>query len=230
MDRKRVSLSGLLLLITSLLVGSAWGGELKELRVCADPNNLPFSNQKLEGFENRIAELVAKDLGARLTYTWWPHQRGLVRRTLDEERCDVLVGVPKGWDPVLWTKPYYRTAYVIVYLKDRGFKIHSLDDPILKQLRIGVHSFLEPRPLPVGTCRDHVWIRRPGNSADGLLQAFPHATLAGPWRTGENNFHVALLSVSPLAGGLPEVAPCDPHEVATFVNPLVRVAVLSMGF
>ena len=145
MNRKCVSLSGwLLILILSLLVGSAWGGEVKEFRVCADPNNLPFSNQKLEGFENRIAELIAQDLGAQLTYTWWPHQRGLVRRTLNEGQCDVLIGIPKGWDLVLWTKPYYRTTYVIVYPKDRGFKIKSLDDPILSKLRIGVHVNTPP--------------------------------------------------------------------------------------
>src|SRR3954453_12800957 len=83
----------------------------RELRVCADPNNLPFSNEKLEGFENKIAALVAQDLGAVLSYTWWPHQRGLIRRTLNEDLCDVLMGVPKGYDLVLWTKSYYRSAY-----------------------------------------------------------------------------------------------------------------------
>lgn len=145
MNRRCVSLSGwLLILILSLLVGSAWGGEVKELRVCADPSNLPFSNKKLEGFENKIAELIAQDLGAQLTYTWWPHQRGLVRRTLNEGQCDVLIGIPKGWDLVLWTKPYYRTTYVVVYPKDRGFQIKSLDDPILRQLRVGVHVNTPP--------------------------------------------------------------------------------------
>lgn len=145
MARKRVSLVGwLLILLSSLLVGSAFGGEVKELRVCADPDNLPFSNQKLEGFENKIAELVAKELGATLTYYWWPHQRGLIRNTLRAGRCDVLISIPEGWDPVLWTKPYYRSGYVIVYPKDRGFQIKSLDDPILRQLRIGVHINTPP--------------------------------------------------------------------------------------
>lgn len=140
----RVGLFGMLLLAGSLLSGSASGAELKELRVCADPDNLPFSNQRLEGFENRIAEVIAKELGAEATYYWWPHQRGLVRNTLRADRCDVLIGIPKGFDPVLWTKPYYRTSYVVVYRRDRGFRIGSLDDPALKRVRIGVHTDTPP--------------------------------------------------------------------------------------
>jgi mxaJ protein len=120
------------------------GTEPRELRVCADPDNLPYSNELLEGFENKIAALIAQDLGAKLTYTWWPHQRGLIRRTLNEGRCDVLIGIPKGYDPVLWTKPYYRTAYVIAYAKDRGPEIASLDDPILTRVKIGVHVNTPP--------------------------------------------------------------------------------------
>ena len=145
MDRRWASLPALLLiLISSLFVGSALGGEANELRVCADPNNLPYSNQRLEGFENKIAELVAKELGATLSYYWWPHQRGLVRNTLSAEQCDVLIGIPKEYDPVLPTKPYYRTGYVIVYRKDRGFQIRSLDDPILKKIKIGVQRDTPP--------------------------------------------------------------------------------------
>ncbi|MGH7350971.1 MAG: quinoprotein dehydrogenase-associated putative ABC transporter substrate-binding protein, partial [Candidatus Methylomirabilales bacterium] len=145
MSRKVRHLAGaLLLLIPSVLVGEAQGAEVKELRVCADPNNLPYSNERREGFENKIAELVAKELGATLTYYWWPHQRGLVRNTLRAEQCDVLIGIPKDYDPVLATKPYYRTGYVIAYRKDRGFQIGSLDDPILKKIKIGVHSDTPP--------------------------------------------------------------------------------------
>jgi len=125
--------------ISSSLVGSAWGAETKELRVCGDPDNLPFSNKKREGFENKIAEVIAKELGAELTYYWWPHQRGLIRNTLRAGQCDVLISVPQGWEPVLWTRPYYRSGYVIVYPKAKGHKITSLDDPVLKQLKIGVY-------------------------------------------------------------------------------------------
>lgn len=145
MGRKLVILAGLLLMAISLpLAGPAWGGHIKELRVCGDPDNLPFSNRKLEGFENRIAEVIAKEMGVQLSYFWWPHQRGLVRRTFRAGRCDAMISVPEGWDLVLWTKPYYRSAYFIVYPKNRGFQIKSLDDPILKKLKIGVHINTPP--------------------------------------------------------------------------------------
>jgi mxaJ protein len=145
MQRLWVSLVvGLCLGLLVVLDGRGHGGETKELRVCADPDNLPYSNEKLEGFENKIATLIAQDLGAKLTYTWWPHQRGLIRRTLNEARCDVLIGIPKGYDPVLWTKPYYRTAYVIAYVRGHGPEVISLDDPILKQIKIGVHVNTPP--------------------------------------------------------------------------------------
>jgi mxaJ protein len=135
--------------ILALLLGSgtAAAGHLTELRVCGDPDNLPYSNEKQEGFENRIAEVVAKDLGVPLRYYWWPHQRGLVRNTLGADKCDVLIGIPKGYDPVLWTRPYYRSTHAAVYRTGRGISIHSLDDPALRQLRIGVHRGTPPHDL-----------------------------------------------------------------------------------
>ncbi len=140
MDRKSTMLVGLLFAATwSAFAWPAFGQELKELRVCADPDNLPFSNRKSEGFENKIAELIAKELGVPLKYFWYPHQRGLVRRALTPGLCEVVISIPQGWDPVLWTKPYYRSTYVIVYPKSRKPQIKSLDDPILKQLKIGVY-------------------------------------------------------------------------------------------
>jgi mxaJ protein len=117
------------------------------LRVCGDPNNMPFSNEKLEGIENKIAAAVAKDLGWEIEYVWWPHQRGLVRRVLNTDRCDVLIGIPKGYDLVRWTKPYYRTGYVIAYVKDRvvgAADVRSLDDPRLKTLKVGVQVNTPP--------------------------------------------------------------------------------------
>ncbi len=114
------------------------------LRVCGDPDNLPFSNERLEGFENRIAAVVAADLGATPVYAWWPHQRGLVRNTIDAGTCDVIFGVPEGLDFVLWTKPYYRSSYVMAYRGDRGYDLRSLDAPELQRLRIGVHINTPP--------------------------------------------------------------------------------------
>ncbi|CAF0689831.1 substrate-binding domain-containing protein [Candidatus Methylacidithermus pantelleriae] len=109
------------------------------LRVCADPADLPFSNRAKEGLENRIAEVVASALDWDLQYYWWPHQRGLVRKTLQARHCDVLIGVPSDYDPVLTTRPYYRSTYVLAYRSDRGITIRSLQDPVLSQWKIGVH-------------------------------------------------------------------------------------------
>jgi len=122
---------------TPVVLGAA--NAPRTLRVCADPNNLPFSNERGEGFENRIAELIARDLGARLEYTWWPQRRGFVRNTLAAGRCDLVLGVPAGYDMVLPTRPFYRSTYVFVTRADRALRIRSLDDSILRTLRIGVH-------------------------------------------------------------------------------------------
>ena len=108
------------------------------LRVCADPNNLPFSNQQGEGFENKIAELLAQDLGERVEYTWWAQRRGFFRNTLKAGMCDVVIGVPSGFEMALTTKPYYRSTYVFLSRKDRHVEVKSFDDPVLKRLRIGV--------------------------------------------------------------------------------------------
>ena len=129
----------LLLALCSLLFASGIASADRELRVCADPNNLPFSNERGEGFENRIAELLARDLGAKLTYTWWAQRRGFIRNTLGARICDVVMGVPAGYDPVLTTRPYYRSTYVFVTRKQSGLSLSSFDDPRLRRLRIGVH-------------------------------------------------------------------------------------------
>jgi mxaJ protein len=109
------------------------------LRVCADPNNLPFSNKAAEGFENKIAELVAKELGARLDYTWWAQRRGFIRNTLRAGTCDLVMGVPSSFELVLPTRPYYRSTYVFVQRADARHRVTSFDDPALRRLRIGAH-------------------------------------------------------------------------------------------
>src|SRR5206468_11722193 len=113
-------------------------------RICADANNLPYSNDKLEGFENKIATLFAKDLGATPTFTWWPDRRGFIRNTLRANQCDVVMGIPNGYDQVRWTQPYYRSTYVFVYARDRGFQVRSWDDPALRSARIGVVAATPP--------------------------------------------------------------------------------------
>lgn len=109
------------------------------LRVCSDPNNLPFSNEQGEGFENRIASLLADELRVPVSYTWWAQRRGFIRNTLSAGRCDVVIGIPRGDDMVLTTRPYYRSSYVFVWRKDRHYAIRSFDDPRLKSLKVGVH-------------------------------------------------------------------------------------------
>jgi mxaJ protein len=108
------------------------------LRVCADPNNLPFSNARGEGFENKLAELVARELGARVEYTWWAQRRGFFRNTLKAGACDVVMGVPAAFELALTTTPYYRSTYVFVSRKDRNLDVRSFDDPTLRTLHIGV--------------------------------------------------------------------------------------------
>jgi mxaJ protein len=133
-----------MLVCASLLTGLAVGDDPRPqpgrrvLRVTADPNNLPFTNERREGFENKIAELIARDLGADLDYTWRAQRRGFFRETLKAGGCDLILGVPAGFERALTTNPYYRSSYVFVSRKDRGLEIHSFDDPRLKGLKIAV--------------------------------------------------------------------------------------------
>ena len=109
------------------------------LRVCADPNNLPFSNQAGEGFENKLAALVAAEMKTTVEYTWWAQRRGFVRNTLGAGACDVIMGVPNHFDPTLTTRPYYRSSYVFVTRRASHLAIQSFDDEALRRLRIGIH-------------------------------------------------------------------------------------------
>lgn len=123
-------------------------------RVCADPNNLPFSNKNREGFENRIADALAKDLGLPVEYAWFPQRIGFVRNTLrawvPEERrykCDVIMGVASGFELAATTEPYYRSTYAMAYMKGRGLDnvksvqdLVALPDDKKKSLKIGVFA------------------------------------------------------------------------------------------
>lgn len=109
------------------------------LRVCADPNNLPFSNEAGEGFENAIAEVLADELDAELTYVWRAQRRGFIRNTLNAGACELVIGVPAGYELVEATRPYYRSTYVFVSPRRLGKPLQSLSDPRLRELTIGVH-------------------------------------------------------------------------------------------
>lgn len=109
-----------------------------ELVVCADPNNLPFSSRDGTGFENKLAELVAKDMGVQLRYVWWAQRRGYVRNTLTEAKCELWPGVASGVERMLTTKPYYRSTYVFVSRADSKLGGLTLDDPRLRKVSVGV--------------------------------------------------------------------------------------------
>jgi quinoprotein dehydrogenase-associated probable ABC transporter substrate-binding protein len=114
-------------------------------RACGDPRNLPFSNDKGEGFENKLAELFAAKLGKKLTYTYFPQATGFVRMTLGTYRCDIIMGFPQGDDQAQLTIPYYRTTYALVAKRGSGLEdVAAIDDPRLKDKRIGVVARTPP--------------------------------------------------------------------------------------
>ena len=117
----------------------------KALRVCADPHNMPFSTEKGEGFENKVAELLAGKLGRDLSYSWYPQAPGFVRNTLAAHKCDVIMGAPQGDDMVQVTNPYYRTAYALVFKQGQDLDgVDTLEDPRLKGKRIGIVAGTPP--------------------------------------------------------------------------------------
>lgn len=153
------TLAGLLLsLLTAGLMSSAVAAEGQRvdlvnrttLRVCADPANMPFSNEKGEGFENKIADIVAGELEVPVEYTWFPQATGFIRRTLSAKRCDVVMGYAQGDELVLNTNPYYRSIYALVYRAGKGVDgVDSLADPRLKGKRIGVVAGTPPSSIMV---------------------------------------------------------------------------------
>jgi quinoprotein dehydrogenase-associated probable ABC transporter substrate-binding protein len=110
-----------------------------QLHVCADPNNLPFSNNAGEGFENKLAEMIAQQLGKQISYNWWAQRRGFIRHTLKAGDCDLVMGVPAHYDLVDSTEPYYRSTYVFVTQASRHLDLSSMLDERLRHLSIGVH-------------------------------------------------------------------------------------------
>jgi mxaJ protein len=132
----RLALAFVLVLVSGCMPRTATASD--PLRVCSDPNNMPFSNEKREGFENKIADLLARDLGAAVEYTWWAQRRGFIRNTLNAGLCDVVLGLPRDVEMVRTTTPYYRSAYVFVSRQARALHVRSFDDALLQRLRIGV--------------------------------------------------------------------------------------------
>jgi mxaJ protein len=132
MGRRRAALS----LVAGLCVTACVSAE--DLRICADPNNLPFSNRERQGFENRIVEMLARDMGMTPRYVWWAQRRGNLLNTLNAKQCDVVPGIASGIEMVATTRPYYRSTYVFVTKAGRGAALSSFDDPRLAHWLIGV--------------------------------------------------------------------------------------------
>jgi mxaJ protein len=129
--------AGMTMCLLFVLLLASCGSE-RVLTVCADPNNLPFSNRAGQGFENKLAELIARELHARLDYVWWAQRRGYVRNTLNERKCDLWPGVASTVDMLATSRPYYRSTYVFVTRAADHLDGLTLDDPRLRRLRIGV--------------------------------------------------------------------------------------------
>jgi quinoprotein dehydrogenase-associated probable ABC transporter substrate-binding protein len=157
-DNSRCATRSLALLALAASILSLWsasttaavdheGRSSSYLTVCGDPNNLPFSNDRLEGFENKIAELIANETGRPLHYRWWPQTVGFVRNTLRVRRCDLIMGITSVNEMVQNTNPYYRSVYALVYRSDAPQPIRSLQDPGLEGLRLGVVAGTPPATL-----------------------------------------------------------------------------------
>jgi mxaJ protein len=171
------------------------------LRVCSDPNNLPYSNRQQQGFENSIAELIAKDMGMNVSYFWFPQREKFFKKTLNSGVCDVVMGVPAGFDRADTTRPYYRSTYVFVSRHDRNLHINSFDDPRLKSLRIGIHVLGEQSDSlpPVQALTSRGIVRNlVGYSIFGnLSETNPSADLIKAVTDGEVDLAIAW---GPLAG------------------------------
>ncbi len=133
---KRIAAAAAVLLAAS---STAYGGALSSLTVCADPGNMPLSNDKGQGFENKIAQVIGSALGTEVNYYWRPSvQRGLMRTTLSAGDCDLWMDMATGTEGAMVLRPLYRSTFVFAYRKDKGIRITGFDDPVLKKLRVGV--------------------------------------------------------------------------------------------
>lgn len=198
------------------------------LRVCADPNNLPFSNERQEGFENRIAQLVAREMHADVRYTWWAQRRGFSRNTLKAGSCDLFIGVPTGFGPVLATRPYYRSTYTFVTRRG-GPRIASLDDPRLRTLRVGVQlvgdDYANTPPAQALTNRHIIGNVRGYTVIGNYLQPNPPSRIVRAVADGEVDVAIVW---GPLAGYFASISPTPLRVVP--VSPEIDVPYLPFVF
>jgi quinoprotein dehydrogenase-associated probable ABC transporter substrate-binding protein len=215
--RKLLALFGI-----AACVGAAAAQEpAQALRVCADPDNLPYSREDGSGFENRIAELVAADFGLPLEYAWLPDRRGFVRKTMGAGLCDLVIGVPAGFDRTLNTKPYYRSSYVLVQRAGSDAPLRDFADPRLRRWRIGVQLVgddLATSPpghalAALGATDNVVGFPIPGEqpAAQRMVAALARGELDAAFVWGPQAGYFARTSAAPLR--LQRIAP--PQQVAT---------------
>jgi mxaJ protein len=199
------------------------------LRVCADPNNLPFSNEKLEGFENKLADLVAEEMHARVEYTWFAQRRGFIRNTLREKQCDIVMGVPSSFELAAVTRPYYRSTYVFVTRKRDNIQLRSFDDPVLRKLIVGVHlvgdDYANTPPAHAMSSRGMIDNVRGYTLYGDYNQPNPPARILDALVTGE--IDVAIVW-GPLAGYFAKHL--SEEFVITPVSPQIDVPFLPMVF
>lgn len=171
------------------------------LRICADPNALPYSNKQGQGFENELVRMIANDLHTRVSYTWLAQREAFYDKTLNAGLCDVVMGVPAGMAGIGTTRPYYRSGYVFVSRRDRNLDIHSLDDPRLRALRIGVNTLGdndgEVPPVHALVTRGIVRNLVSYNIFGGLEEANPASRLVTAVARGDVDVAVAW---GPIAG------------------------------
>lgn len=187
----------------------------RTLRVCADPDNLPFSNSHQQGYENKIATLVAAELHAELTYEWQRMGRGFVREYLNRGACDLLIGVPANFKPVLTTTPYYRSTYVFVTRRDHHLQLSSLNDPAMHSIKIGVQVMDEDYTPPAsalarrGLQDEIVGFESTGDQADSILRAVADGKVdtAMVWGPLAGYFAQKFKSALELTPVTPEVDP-----------------------
>ncbi len=233
--RRFINQRGLFLVIACSLSMSVSADEGQTFRVCADPNNLPFSAISLDGLENKIAQIWADELGLSLEYTWFPQRRGFVRNTLKavnetgtDYKCDVVMGVATRFDQLLTTKPYYRSTYALVYVKGRGLdKVASgrqfidLNPAVRRQLKIGAFT-----PTP-----GVKWLARHGMTEQtvafvamsGDPEAYPGEIIEKELATGKLD---AAVVWGPIAGFFASRA----HDVEMVVIPLASEPGIQFDF
>lgn len=162
-----------LLLLSSISFAQA----PRELRVCADPENPPFSDSKAQGFENKIAQVLGRELKMPVKFVWQRMGRGFVRNVLNGNECDLLTGIPADFRPVLTTEPYYRSSYVFVTRTNKKSNISSLDDERLHKMKIGVQVLDDDYAPPAqalarrGNITNIVGYETTGDNADSIIRA-----------------------------------------------------------